>query len=117
VDLPKDLAERPIDPKHSSAAPCAAVPSYVAHFTPEAWVNDNAVEVDPEGAQEWDCTTFVGERQDYFGRLFADEGGDPSGAGVIDASDTLVYDPAAPEWVRAWSGPFTIRVRRVGVPR
>ena len=29
---------------------------YIATFTPQAWVRDNAIEVDPEGPTQWNCT-------------------------------------------------------------
>ena len=31
---------------------------------------------------------------------------------VLDTDDVFALDPAAPAWVRSWSGPFTIRLRR-----
>ena len=83
---------------------------FTAHFRPEAWVNDNAVTVDAEGPTEWDCTAYL--------RL-------PENAATLqevvevlgdvddewqDDDDLLFSDPAAPEWVRNWKGPFTITV-------
>ena len=93
---------------------------YVARFTPEVWINDYAVGVDPyESEQEWDCTDYLGLlRSDstgvYAGRLLAvallreiEVRGD-----AIDTCDVLRDDPAAPGWIRDWDGPFTIKVRR-----
>ena len=37
--------------------------------------------------------------------------GDMGDGWVLDASDIFKDDPAAPEWVRKWQGPFTIWVR------
>lgn len=106
------------------AAPDAAY-DYTASFTPEAWVRDNAIEVDPEGETEWDCTAFVvsgtvgsGDRKEtiveYLNELDARDRVDDldDWRGVIDNDDVLKRDPAAPEWIREWRGPFTIRVRR-----
>jgi hypothetical protein len=85
---------------------------YLARFTPEAWVRNQATEVDPEGPQEWDCTTYALAHLDYLAAAatrqresLADD------EGVLDNDDVFKGDPDAPEWVRSWVGPFTIRVR------
>jgi hypothetical protein len=84
---------------------------FTAHFTPEAWVNDNAIEVDADGPQEWDCTAYALANQDYLTRL---EVRDMDGEfGVVDNDDRFKHDPAAPQWVRDWHGPCTIRIREV----
>lgn len=93
---------------------------YVAEFTPEAWIRDNAVEVDAEGPRTWDCTAFVNSEvveglygeESVLGYLVrrSEERGVPLDEGVLDTDDVLKRDPAAPEWIRDWSGPFTIRV-------
>jgi hypothetical protein len=85
---------------------------YLAWFTPEAWVRDQATEVDPPGPQEWDCTSYALAHLDYLTAAasrqresLADD------EGVLDYDDVFKSDADAPEWVRAWAGPFTIRVR------
>lgn len=85
---------------------------YLAWFTPEAWVRDQAIEVDPLGPQEWDCTTLALTHLDYLAAVAArrHESLD-DGEGVLDNDDMFKDDHAAPEWVRSWPGPFTIRVR------
>ena len=83
---------------------------YFAEFTPEAWINDYAIAVDPEGDTVWDCTAFAIENQDYLLRM-EEEDSDPED-GVLDIDDVFKGDPAAPEWIREWQGPFTIRVRK-----
>lgn len=88
---------------------------YRAHFTPEAWVNDNAVEVDAEGEQSWDCTRAVNAHADYFNRLeTSGHNGslDDDLSGLLDNDDVLREDQDAPEWVRNWRGPFSIHVFR-----
>ena len=35
-----------------------------------------------------------------------------SAPGVLDNDDLFKSDPAAPEWIRRWRGPFDIRIRR-----
>ncbi|HWG00831.1 MAG TPA: hypothetical protein VG164_03140 [Trebonia sp.] len=82
-----------------------------AHFTPEAWQRDQAIEVDPQGPQEWDCTGFARLYPGYVQQLA--ENGDLT-RGVTDNDDLFHGDPAAPAWVRAWSGPFTITIRQNG---
>lgn len=73
----------------------------VATFTPQAWVRDYAIEVDPAGPTEW-VTDFEGLTREQSEAIL--ETGH-------DTSDLLKEDPAAPEWVRDWPGPFEIHVR------
>ena len=87
--------------------------TWTAHFTPEAWQHDQAVEVDPEGPAEWDCTAWVRQHPDYMDRITMESGGDLAD-GVLDRDDLFWSDPAAPQWIREWQGPSTIRVRRGG---
>jgi len=66
-----------------------------ARFHPQAWVNDYAITVDPEGEVEWE----VGEEA----------------ASLTDdsyESDDLRFHPNAPDWVKDWSGPFYIEILR-----
>lgn len=89
-------------------------PFYEARFTPEAWSNNNAIEVDPEGPTTWNCTAVVEAHAGYFKRLVTREfGGVWNDDGeLLDNDDVLKGDPAAPQWVREWRGPFTIYVTR-----
>jgi hypothetical protein len=84
---------------------------FTAHFTPEAWIKDNATEVDAEGPQEWDCTEFAYANYGYTLRVIEGAG---FGIAGIDNDDVFKSDPAAPQWVRDWKGPFTITVRAEG---
>jgi hypothetical protein len=121
-EVPRDGAE----PDHLPGCPRFGPWRYIARFTPEAWQNNNAIEIDPLGAQEWDATAFATEitrdsndvpgqhRLSYLVR-WAKTGGEPgldSPEGVLDNDDVFREDPAAPEWVRRHQGPFTIHVRR-----
>lgn len=88
---------------------------YVATFTPEAWINMQAVEIDRSGDTEWDVTQAVLANPDYWNQMLSD---DPHASfddtvGVLDNDDTLKDDPWAPGWIHDHRGPFTIRVRRV----
>jgi hypothetical protein len=85
---------------------------YLARFTPEAWIRDQATEVDAAGPQEWDCTTLALAHLDYLATVAArrHESLD-DGEGVLDNDDVFKDDPDAPEWVRSWTGPFAIHVR------
>lgn len=88
---------------------------YLAEFQPQAWDGDYAVPVDPEGPTTWDCTGFVDDHiRDYLEGLESRGNGDLDDEllGVLDAQDRFQDDPAAPEWIRNWSGPFSIRVFR-----
>lgn len=42
----------------------------------------------------------------------AQSGGLDSADGALDIRDRFRDDPAAPEWIRQWPGPFTIRIAR-----
>jgi hypothetical protein len=77
--------------------------AYIATFMPQAWINNNAVAVDPIGKTEWEpraVPEYIVEA------LAAGTVGE-----VIDNDDELKDDDNAPLWVRNWSGPFTILVR------
>lgn len=90
----------------------ATTVTWRAAVTPEAWVADQAVEVDAPGEREWDASTFVlANWEDYFEELTM-EGCEDFDGSFIDEVDLLKRDPAAPAWVREWQGPLTIRVRR-----
>jgi hypothetical protein len=90
---------------------------YEARFQPEAWVNNCAIPVDPEGPVSWDCTEYARQYAAYLadcarrrGEAFDD------GFGVLDNDDLFKGDPAAPAWVRDWRGPFTIRILTPACP-
>mgnify|MGYP001381100331 CR=1 FL=1 len=86
---------------------------FQARFSPQAWVNDHAIDVDPQGPTTWDATDAVASmpaeyRDQLVNEIDAD---DPFGWGeALDAWDWLHDDPNAPQWVRDWSGPFSIWV-------
>ena len=82
--------------------------TFVARFGPEAWINDNAVPVDPEGPTTWNCTRSVLDDPAYWEGEAAFQGNWASE--VIDRSDVLKDDPDAPQWVRDYGGPCTITV-------
>lgn len=81
---------------------------YEARFEPEAWINDQAIPVDAEGPQRWDCTEYAEQNRDYLDRLEAHS--ESLRDGAVDNDDVFKDDPAAPAWVREWRGPFTIRI-------
>lgn len=79
-----------------------------ARFQGQAWVKDNALDVD-DSECEWDCTTAFYELDpEYRAHMltelhFHDE--------VLDRDDALISDPNAPDMVQNWNGPFSIHVR------
>lgn len=88
--------------------PAPAVRRLVARFVPQAWINDYAVDVDAEGDTTWDVTDeFARLPRSYRDGLLAEI--DEHGS-ALDTDDALAEDPAAPAWVRAWSGPFSLWV-------
>lgn len=76
---------------------------YIASFVPQAWINDYAVTVDAEGPTEWDCSAYMAALPDDAAREAAQEWD-------TYPSDNVRNDPAAPAWVRDWSGPFYVIV-------
>ena len=74
----------------------------LATFRPQAWLNDQAIGVHPDGPTSFDVTSEV----EAMGREQALALKDDS-----CASDHLKESPAAPAWVRGWSGPFYIEVQ------
>ena len=88
---------------------------YIAHFQPQddAWPES----VKAQRIDTWDCTDYLAIllNRDGFtlagcdSEVLVNEINSDRYSGVADA---LKGDPAAPAWVRAWSGPFTITVRR-----
>lgn len=99
--LPDAVGEGDAETEHN-------VSTYTATFRAEAWQNDATVQVDPQGPTTWDCTRFLNEPAHATLRASADLSAIP----VIDRGDLLQHDPAAPDWVRQWAGPFTITVAR-----
>lgn len=71
-------------------------------FIPQVWARDEALEVDPEGDSTWEPTDLLGDLAYY-----------------KDFEDAFRYerwfedDPACPDWIKDWSGPFFIRVMSV----
>lgn len=83
---------------------------YTARFVPQAWVRDNAIEVDTQGPTEWDCTDEFLALGDTYRAMLLDEMEVDGEA--LDGYDCLKADPAAPEWIREWQGPFSLYVRK-----
>lgn len=64
-------------------------------FHPQAWVNDYAIEVDPQGETDFEVGDVPDDVEDD-----------------THASDALRTHDNAPEWVRDWTGPFWVEVLR-----
>ena len=67
----------------------------IAVFHPQAWLNDYAVEVDPEGDTTFDVGTVPESVEDD-----------------SYESDRLRDHDNAPQWIKDWHGPFWIEVIR-----
>lgn len=70
-------------------------------FIPQAWIRDNAVNVDPEGDTQWNMP--LSEMEELTGvssTINLDD--DPF------ARDELRHAVSAPQWVKDWTGPFEI---------
>jgi hypothetical protein len=83
------------------AAMSASAPRVIAEFVPQAWVNDCAIEVDPQEPREWDVTIEVIEKGPDF--RWQDD---------MPDSDELRTSDLAPAWASDWGGPFYVRVEQ-----
>lgn len=79
--------------------------SYIARF--EGSTESGYVD---EPSAEWDCTDFL-HNSGYHDAMLVDVQ-DSIDRGGFNSGADFKSDPAAPQWVRDWSGPFTITVRR-----
>jgi len=73
----------------------------IAKFYAQAWVNDYAIDVDPEGETEWNVTDDIIALGKEAALNIKDN---------RDESDNLRYSEKAPQWVKEWRGPFYITV-------
>lgn len=75
-----------------------------AVFHPQAWQNDYAISVDPEGETEWEV------EEDEVEAVMAEYG--VSRERVLESdqypSDDFRFSRNAPQWVRDWEGPFYV---------
>lgn len=71
-------------------------------FHPQAWQNDYAVPVDPEGETEF--VVPCEDATDDKGKLLSDNSWE---------SDVLKDHPNAPEWIKSWNGPFYITLEKL----
>ena len=74
----------------------------IAKFHPQAWVNDSAISVDPEGEVTFDVTQEILK----IGLIAALEMDDDD-----YETDELRESENAPEWIKDWGGPFYIEVK------
>lgn len=71
-------------------------------FHPQAWQDDYAVPVDPEGETEYEVP--IKDATDEEGKIYPDD--DPRSDGLKDHEN-------APDWVKEWQGPFYITIEEV----
>ncbi len=85
--------------------------NYIARISPQAWINNVAIEVDPPGELEWETDLqFLRAPWDEYREFLIEDLAD--GREILDAGDCLRADPSAPEWVSGWNGPFDIYLRK-----
>lgn len=79
-----------------------------ATFYAEHWIGDYAVSADKE--ESWDATLFLDSMTDSEMSSYREEILDTlqEEGEFRDRDDYFFYDPAAPEWIREWTGPFRI---------
>jgi hypothetical protein len=79
---------------------------YIATFHPRARTKNFTVNASPPGPDQWDVCAYLqslskAERAECLA---------PQSA----VADRLKTDPAAPQWVREWRGPFHVTVEQIG---
>lgn len=84
-------------------APDSSDRRIVAEFVPQAWVNDYAIAIDPEGPTKFDVTAEV-LAMGYDAAMKLRDDTDPS--------DELRHVELCPQWIKDWSGPFIIHVEQ-----
>lgn len=84
VDLPADGKDRRI----------------LAEFVPQAWINDEAVAIDPLGPTTFDVTAEIVAM------------GRDAALKLRDDTDALRHAATCPPWIKAWTGPFIIHVEQ-----
>ena len=78
----------------------------VVTFTPQEWVNDYAMEIDPKGEDSWTIATK--EFEEITGLTLSDYE-DPDEIDLdTTEGDNLKYSSTAPKWVKEHSGPFRV---------
>lgn len=73
----------------------------IATFHPQAWINEYACEVDPEGETKWDVTDEIVAMGAQKALALLDDQYD---------TDNLRFSQNAPKWIQEWSGPFYVEV-------
>lgn len=75
---------------------------FIAKFYPQAWINNQAIVIDPAGPVHWDVTTNIRSAGLIERNLYL--------KGRNDTSDGLARLPQAPNWIKSWAGPFEVCV-------
>lgn len=75
----------------------------VATFHPQEWIQNYAVDVQPDEVQTFDVTPII-EAMDKRDALSLSDNSDDS--------DGLARSSCAPEWIRNWPGPGWVEVQR-----
>lgn len=103
TELAQSLQAR-VDAKCAEDAAKVCGPQIALRFHPQAWQNDYAIEVDPEGETEFQVPLSD-----------IDLGGN-SELPRDDQyeTDDLRHHSAAPKWIKDWSGPFYIEITNRG---
>lgn len=78
---------------------------YIAIFTPQAWINDHARDVDAAGPIAWDVTHAVSTADEDTRQSYLDGGNEDA--------DELRELSQTPKWVREWDGPFEVHVQKM----
>lgn len=72
-----------------------------ATFNAQAWLNDYAIDIDPQGDTVWDVTDEILAMPEHERVALRDDQYN---------TDDLRFSENAPQWVQDWGGPFYISV-------
>jgi hypothetical protein len=76
-------------------------PTVTLQFRPQAWIRDNAVDVDPEQPDTWDVPLSLLRTRFPTAEDWHED---------HRARDDMRFEGQAPRWIRDWSGPFEVEL-------
>ena len=68
-------------------------------FVTQAWINDYAIEADPQGPTTWEVPLSE-LREEYSCQAFWED--------EHEKRDQMRYHANAPQWIKDWPGPFEV---------
>ncbi|WIW89606.1 hypothetical protein K3M67_06510 [Sphingobium sp. V4] len=90
-----------LSPDEAGADCIDSGPTVTLRFRPQAWIRDNAFDVDPEQPDTWDIPVAI-----LLNRFPTEDDWHED----YGARDDMRFEGRAPRWIREWSGPFEVEL-------